>query len=84
MRWVHHVAHMREKTNSYRVLMGKRGGKRSLERLRYKLEDNIEMDVTEIRWYFVDCLYLVQNRDKWWVLVNTVMSLWVLYNAGNF
>jgi len=27
---------------------------------------------------------LAQGRDRWQALVNTVMNLWVPYNAGNF
>ena len=27
---------------------------------------------------------LAQNRDRWQVLVNMVMNLWVPQNAGNF
>jgi hypothetical protein len=32
MRWAWHVAHMREKRNAYRILMGKPEGKRPLGR----------------------------------------------------
>jgi len=32
----------------------------------------------------VDWMHMVQNRDQWLTLVNTVMNLWVLYMAGNF
>ena len=48
------------------------------------MENNIEMNVTEIGLYGVDCIHLAQNSDKWWVLVNTAMSLQVPYNVGNF
>jgi hypothetical protein len=34
MRWVEHVARMREKRNAYRILMGKPEGKRALGRPR--------------------------------------------------
>jgi hypothetical protein len=34
------------------------------------------MELREIRPEGVDWIYLVQDRDKWWVLVNTVMKLW--------
>jgi hypothetical protein len=27
---------------------------------------------------------LVQDRGRWWVLVNVVMNLWVPKNMGNF
>jgi hypothetical protein len=35
-------------------------------------------------WYGMDWIDLVQDRDQWRALVNTVMNLWVPYNAGNF
>jgi hypothetical protein len=36
MRWVGHVAFMREKKNTYRVLIGKSEGKRPLGRSRHR------------------------------------------------
>jgi hypothetical protein len=36
------------------------------------------MDLREIGFGDVDWIHLAQDRDMWWVLVNTVMSLWVL------
>jgi hypothetical protein len=35
---------------------------------RGKVEDNIKMDVKGIMWKSVDCIYLAQERDGWWVL----------------
>jgi hypothetical protein len=32
----------------------------------------------------VDCIHLAQNKIMWWVLVNTVMILWVPWKSGNF
>ena len=32
----------------------------------------------------MDWITLVQDRDKWWVLVNAIMKLWVVYKAGDF
>jgi hypothetical protein len=43
-----------------------------------------EMDVGEIGWGGVDCIALAQDRDKWRALVNAVMNLRVLLNAGKF
>ena len=40
-----HVACMREGRGVHQVLVGKPEGKRPLGRLRYKLEDNIKMDL---------------------------------------
>jgi hypothetical protein len=39
--------------------------------------DNIRIDLREIRWKVVDWIYLAQNRDRWWALVNMVMNLGV-------
>jgi len=35
------------------------------------------MDLREIGWEVVDWIHLAQDRDKWWVVVNMVMNLWV-------
>jgi hypothetical protein len=32
----------------------------------------------------MDWIDLAQNRDRWWALVNTVMSLHVPLNVGQF
>jgi hypothetical protein len=50
MRWMGHVACMGEERNLYRVLMGKREGKKPLGRPRRRWEDGIRMDLREIGW----------------------------------
>jgi hypothetical protein len=37
--------------------------------------DNIKMDLREIGWDGVDWIDLVQDRNQWRALVNTVMNL---------
>jgi hypothetical protein len=44
---------------------------------RHRLKDNIKMDLREIGWGGMDCIYLVQNRDQWRVLVNMATYLHV-------
>jgi hypothetical protein len=39
--------------------------------------DNIKIDVREIGWDGMHSIDLVQDRDQWRALVNTVMNLWV-------
>jgi hypothetical protein len=56
----------------------------SLGRPRRRWEDNIKMDLKEIGFDYVDWIHLVQDRDRWRALVNTVMRLRVPWNAGNF
>jgi hypothetical protein len=50
-------------------------GKRPLGRNRRRWEDNIKMDLREIGLEGVDWINLVQGRDWWRALVNTVMNL---------
>ena len=47
-------------------------------RPRRRGEDNIKLDLQEMRWgRGMDWIYLAQDRDRWWAVVNTVMNLWV-------
>jgi hypothetical protein len=66
---------MERKMNAYRILVGNPEGKRPLGRSRRRWVDNIEMDLTEIGWNGMDWIDLVQDRDQWRALVNTVMNL---------
>jgi hypothetical protein len=63
------------KRNAYRILVGKPGGKRPLERPRRKWVDNIKLDLREVRLDGMDLIELAQDRDQWRALVNTVMNL---------
>ena len=53
---------MGERRGAYRALVGKLEGKRPLERLRRRWEDNIKMDLREVGG--VDWIYLAQDRDR--------------------
>jgi hypothetical protein len=64
-----------EKVNAYRILVGKPEGKRPLGRPRRRWVDNIKMDVGQIGWDTVDWIDLVQDRDQWRALMNTVINL---------
>jgi hypothetical protein len=55
---------LHKKRNAYRLSVGKPEGKRSLERLRCRLVDNIKMDFGEIGWGGVDWIGLSRGRDK--------------------
>jgi hypothetical protein len=78
MRWVGHVAHMGEGRNVYRVLVGKPGRRRLLERPRCRCEDGIIVDLREIGWGGVEWIHMAQDRDHWWDVGNAVMNLRVL------
>jgi hypothetical protein len=56
------------------ILVGKPEGKRPPGRPRRRWE-NIKMDLREIGWGGMDWINLVQDRDQWRALVNTVMNL---------
>jgi hypothetical protein len=66
---------MREKRNTYRLLMGKPEGKKPLGRPRCWWVYNIKMDLLEIGWGCVDWIGLAEDRDKLRALVNAVMNL---------
>jgi hypothetical protein len=74
MRWAGHVVHMGEVRGAYNILVGKPEGRRPLGRPRRRWEDNIKIDLREIGFGDVDWINLAQDRDRWQVLVNTVMS----------
>jgi hypothetical protein len=50
MRWAGHVARMGEGRGAYRILVGRPEGRRPLGRHRCRWEDNIKMDLQEVRW----------------------------------
>jgi hypothetical protein len=56
-------------------LVGRPEGKRPLGRPRRKWEDNIKMDLREIRIDGANWIQLAQDRVQWRVSVNTVMKL---------
>ena len=74
---------MGEKRGAYRVLVGKPGGKRPQGRPRHRWEDNIKMGLLEVGCGAMDWNDLIQDRDRWWAIVNAVMNIWVSLNAAN-
>ena len=56
--------------------MGKSEGKRPLGRTRRRWKDNIKMCLQEVGCGGVDWIDLAQDKDRWKVLVNAVVSLW--------
>jgi hypothetical protein len=68
---------MGEKTNAYRLLVGKPEGRRPLGRPRRRWLDYIRMDLVEVGWGDVDWIGLAQDRDRWRALVNLVLNLQV-------
>jgi hypothetical protein len=77
MRWAGHVARIGERRGVYRILVGRSEGTRPLGRPRSRGEDNIKMDLREIRIDGANWIRLAQDRVHWWNFVNTVMYLLV-------
>jgi hypothetical protein len=61
--------------NAYNILVGKPEEKRPLGRPRCRWENNIKIDIKEVLWEDVDWIHLVQDRDPWRALVNTVVKI---------
>ncbi|KAJ4437434.1 hypothetical protein ANN_17578 [Periplaneta americana] len=64
LRWAGHVARMGESRNAYRVFAGRPEGKRPLGRPRRRWEDNIKMDLREVRYDDRDWINLAQDRGQ--------------------
>jgi hypothetical protein len=62
-----------EKRSVFRVLMGKRGGKRPHVKHRLGLEYNIRMEFQEVACGGKDWIKLAQNSDSWYAFVNEGM-----------
>jgi hypothetical protein len=63
--------------------MSQTEGKRPLERPGHRWENNIKMDCREVGCENVDLIHVAQGRVQFQVVLNTVMTLQVLYKAGN-
>jgi hypothetical protein len=65
---------MGEGRGVYGVMVRKPEGQRPLGRPRRRWEDNIKMDLQEMRGGYGDLMELDQDRDWWRALVNTVRN----------
>jgi hypothetical protein len=72
---VGHVARMGDMRNAYNILVGKPEGKRQLGRPRRRWEHNIRLYLTEILWEVVEWIHLAQDRNRWRVVMNTVINI---------
>jgi hypothetical protein len=69
--------------NVYKITVGMPEGKRPHGKSTCRSEDNIRMDFTEIGWRGMNWIQLVQVRDQYRDLMNTV-NLWDPYKARSF
>jgi hypothetical protein len=75
MRCAGHVACLRDKRGAYRVLVKRPEGKSPLGKPRYRREDNVKMNLQEVRWEGMNWTDLAQYRDTWRAFVNAAMNL---------
>ena len=68
------MARMVEGRVVYRVLVERPEGKRPFGRPRHRWEDNIKIDLEEVRRGRGDWIELAQDGDRWRALVSTVMN----------
>jgi hypothetical protein len=64
-----------EKSNAYRLLVGKPEGKRPLGRPKRRWVDNIKMNLGEVGWGDVDWIGLAKDRNRRRAVVNSVLNL---------
>jgi len=68
---------MGERRGVYWVLVRKPEGKRPLGRPRRRWEDNIKVNLQEVRCGRMVLIEVVQDRNRWRALVNVVMNVLV-------
>jgi hypothetical protein len=66
---------MGQMRNAYKSFVGKLEGKRPFGRPKRRWEDNVKMNLREIRFEGMDWIHLASDRDRWWALVKMVMNL---------
>ena len=84
MRWAGHVARMGDRRGAYRDLVGRPDVKRPRRRPRLIWEDDIKMDLWEMRSRGMVWIDLDQNNERWLTPVNAKMNLRVPLNVRNF
>jgi hypothetical protein len=71
IRWAGHVGRMRDE-KCIKYFGWKHEGKRLLGGHRCRWEDNIRMDLREVRWGTVDWIHLARDWNYWRALVRVV------------
>jgi hypothetical protein len=76
MRWAGHVTGMGEKKNTYRILVGPLGKRRSWEKIKTYLKERVQEVVRR--------LHVAAESKKRWLLVNVLKELSVTIQRGKF
>jgi hypothetical protein len=72
--WTVYVARTGKKRNACRLLVGKPEGRRPLGSPRRRWVDNVRMDLGKVGWGDADWIDLVQDRNRWRALINSVFN----------
>ena len=75
LRWAGHVTRMEEGRSAFKILTGKRTGKRPLGRPWRRWEDNIRMNLEEIGISTGNWVDSAQDRNYWRTHVNEALNL---------
>jgi len=75
MSLVEHVARNEERRGVHRVLVGKTEVKRLLGRPRHRWEDDMKLELQKVGCGDMGWIEVAQKRDRWRLLVKTVMNL---------
>jgi hypothetical protein len=75
MKWAGHVAQMGEKSNAFRMMVGKLEVKRPLVRPRCRCLNNIESYRRVVGLGAMNWIDLSQDMDNWTVLVSAMINL---------
>ena len=75
MRWAGHVARIEEGRSAFKILTGKPTGKRPLGRPTRRWEDNVRMDLEEIRINAGKWVDSAQDIDYRRAIVNASLNL---------
>ena len=55
------------------------------ERTKHRWDDNIEIGLQEMGWSRnIDWIFLVEDREKLWDAVSSVMNIWISNSVGNY
>ena len=71
------MARIGDRKGAYRILVGRPKEMIPLGWPRRRWEDNIKMDLQEVRWGGMDWIDLAEDTGRWRALVNPVMNLLV-------
>ena len=84
MRWAGHVERMGRGEACTGFWWKKPERKTPLGRPSCRWEENVTMDIQEVRCGGIDWIKLAQDTERWQALVNAAMNLRIPQNAGNY